>query len=110
MMIPREEFGKMDFFCIFVGGKVCTRASPERKFNNSKHTIMENEIVLYQPSESIKLDVRVEGETVWLTQEQIALLFGTQRPAITKHLNNIYKCGELDEPSTCSILERMGNR
>ena len=70
---------------------------------------MENEIVLYQPSESIKLDVRVEGETVWLTQEQIALLFGTQRPAITKHLNNIYKCGELDEPSTCSILERMGN-
>ena len=53
--------------------------------------------------------MRVEGETIWLTQEQIALLFGTQRPAITKHLNNIYKCGELDEPSTCSILERMGN-
>jgi hypothetical protein len=67
------------------------------------------EIVLYQPDGSLKLEVRLENETVWLTQEQIALLFGTQRPAITKHLNNIYKTGELDENSTCSILEHMGN-
>jgi hypothetical protein len=67
------------------------------------------EIILYQPDGSLKLEVRLEYETVWLTQEQIALLFGTQRPAITKHLNNIYKTGELDENSTCSILEHMGN-
>lgn len=48
-------------------------------------------------------------ETVWLTQLQIADLFGTKRPAITKHLANIYKTGELEENNTCSILEHMGN-
>ncbi|MDO4164576.1 MAG: RhuM family protein [Bacteroides sp.] len=72
---------------------------------------MENkgEIILYQPDETVKLEVRLEEETVWLTQEQIANLFGTKRPAITKHLNNIYSSGELDKNSTCSILEHMGN-
>lgn len=69
----------------------------------------QGEIILYQPDETIKLEVRMEGETVWLTQEQIADLFGTKRPAITKHLNNIYNSGELDVDSTCSILEHMGN-
>ena len=69
----------------------------------------QNEIILYQPNESIKLDVRIDQDTVWLTQAQIALLFGTKRPAITKHLNNIYSTNELDEYSTCSILEHMGN-
>ncbi len=53
------------------------------------------EIVMYQPDETIRLEVRMEGETVWLSQAQMAELFGTQRSAITKHLNNIYKCGEL---------------
>lgn len=66
-----------------------------------------NEIIIYQPDSTLSLDVRVEDETVWLTQ-QIADLFGTKRPAITKHLTNIYKSGELDESSTCSILEHMG--
>ena len=72
---------------------------------------MENrgEIILYQPDETVRLEVRLEDETVWLTQEQIAILFGTKRPAITKHLNNIYNSGELDRESTCSILEHMGN-
>ncbi|MBR6373571.1 MAG: virulence RhuM family protein, partial [Victivallales bacterium] len=69
----------------------------------------ENQIVIYQPNETMRLDVRLESETVWLTQEQIALLFGTKRPAITKHLVNIYRDGELDEQSTCSILEHKGN-
>ena len=69
----------------------------------------QGEIILYQPDEAVKLEVRLEDETVWLTQEQIADLFGTKRPAITKHLNNIYKRGELDIDSTCSILEHMGN-
>ena len=67
------------------------------------------EIVMYQPDETIRLEVRVEDETVWLNQAQMAELFGTKRPAITKHLNNIYKCEELLEESTCSILEHMGN-
>ena len=69
----------------------------------------QGEIILYQPDEAVRLEVRLEDETVWLTQEQIADLFGTKRPAITKHLNNIYKSGELDIDSTCSILELMGN-
>ena len=69
----------------------------------------QGEIILYQPDEAVKLEVRLEDETVWLTQEQIADLFGTKRPAITKHLNNIYQSGELDIDSTCSILEHMGN-
>ena len=70
---------------------------------------MKDEIILYQPDKQLTLEVKLGDETVWLTQEQIAVLFGTQRPAITKHLNNIYKSGELEEKSTCSILERMGN-
>ena len=70
---------------------------------------MENhigEIVVYQPDEITRLEVRVESETVWLTQEQIAMLFGVQRPAITKHIRNIYASNELEESSVCSILER----
>ncbi len=70
---------------------------------------MKDEIILYQPNAEVQLEVQIGEDSVWLTQEQIALLFGTQRPAITKHLNNIYKSGELDIQSTCSILERMGN-
>ena len=68
-----------------------------------------NEIVVFQPDETLRLEVRLEKETVWLTQEQIATLFGTKRPAITKHLANIYKGGELDREGTCSILEHMGS-
>ena len=67
------------------------------------------EIILYQPESEVKLEVRLEEETVWLTQAQIAALFGTKRPAITKHLSNIYNSGELAQDSTCSILEHMGN-
>ena len=69
----------------------------------------QGEIILYKPDEAVKLEVRLEDETVWLTQEQIAYWFGTKPPPITKHLNNIYKSGELDIDSTCSILEHMGN-
>ena len=68
-----------------------------------------NQIVVYQPNETVRLDVRLENETVWLTQEQIANLFGTKRPAITKHLANIYTSGELEREGICSILEHMGN-
>ena len=55
------------------------------------------------------MDVRLEEETVWLTQGQIALLFGTQRPAITKHLNNIFKSSELSKNSVSSILEHTAS-
>ncbi|MCL5011116.1 MAG: virulence protein RhuM/Fic/DOC family protein [Patescibacteria group bacterium] len=76
----------------------------------TKKTINENtgrgEVVLYKSKDGqARLDVRLEKETVWLTQEQVANLFGTQRPAITKHLNNIFKNRELPEKSVSSILE-----
>lgn len=64
-----------------------------------------SEIILYQPEETFKIEVRLENETVWLTQAQIAELFGTGRQAITKHLKNIFNSHELEEESVCSILE-----
>jgi hypothetical protein len=67
--------------------------------------MQENEIVLYQPNDAIHLEVRMADESVWLTHSQIALLFGVKQPAISKHLNNIFKSGELDEDSVYSILE-----
>ena len=67
------------------------------------------EIVVYQPDEITRLDVKVSDDTVWLTQEQIALLFGVQRPAITKHVRNILTSHELEETSVCSILERTAS-
>ena len=68
----------------------------------------QNEIILYQPDKETEIEVMLENETVWLTQAQIALLFGVQVPAISKHLRNIYDSGELDEQGTFSILENMG--
>ncbi len=65
----------------------------------------ENEIVLYQPDATIRLEVRLENETIWLTQQQIADLFGVKQPAISKHLKNIFESGELAEASVHSILE-----
>ncbi|MCQ2347562.1 MAG: virulence RhuM family protein [Paludibacteraceae bacterium] len=73
----------------------------------------QNEIVLYQPNELTKLEVRVADETVWLTQAQMAELFDVNRQAITKHLKNIYDSQELQQEATCSILELVqqeGNR
>ncbi|MBR6188267.1 MAG: virulence RhuM family protein [Prevotella sp.] len=76
-------------------------------------TPQQGEIILYQPDETVRLEVRVEDETVWLSQQQMAELFGTGRQAITKHLQNIYECEELKKDATSSILElvrKEGNR
>ena len=71
---------------------------------------LNDKIIIYQSEDGkTQLDVKLEKETVWLTQKQIAELFGTKRPAISKHLKNIYASEELTEESTCSILEHMGN-
>lgn len=70
---------------------------------------MENDLkkfILYTaPSGEIRLDVLLQDESVWLTQKTIAELFGVQRPAITRHLRNIFEAGELEENSVSSILE-----
>ena len=64
------------------------------------------EFLLYTaPSGEIKVEVLLSGETLWLTQERMAELFGVQRPAITKHLKNIFESSELKEDMVCSILE-----
>ena len=60
------------------------------------------EIVVYQPDEVTRLEVRVEGETVWLTQDSLAKLFGVNQPAISKHIRNIYDEGELEKSATCN--------
>lgn len=65
-----------------------------------------SEIVIYQTNDKeTQVEIQFEQDTFWLTQQQIADLFGTQRPAITKHIGNIFKSGELDEKVVCSILE-----
>lgn len=73
-----------------------------------------SQLVIYQaPDGNMSVDVTVKGESIWLTQRQIADLFGTQRQAITKHLKNIYAIGELDKKATSSKMELVqmeGNR
>lgn len=65
-----------------------------------------SEIVIYtSPQGEIELQVSVDKDTIWLSQKQMSGLFGTNRPAITKHLRNIFKQGELVESAVCSILE-----
>ena len=66
-----------------------------------------NEIVVYQPDETIRLAVRLENETVWLTQSKIAELFGVQKAAISKHLRNIFTSGELVREATVSKMETV---
>ena len=69
--------------------------------NSNLQSDNENEIILYQPDSTLSLDVRVENETVWLTQAQMKELFQTTRNNITLHIRNIFKEGELEESSVC---------
>ena len=62
---------------------------------------MTNEIVLYQPNDQLSIEVKLENETVWLTQQQMAMLFNTTRNNITLHIGNIFREGELDKDSVC---------
>ncbi len=65
-----------------------------------------NQILLYTtPNGGVKVEIYLQNETIWLTQQKIADLFGVQRPAITKHLKNIFETGELKESGVSSILE-----
>lgn len=63
-----------------------------------------NEIVVYQPDETLRLEVRLESETVWLTQEQMCELFQRERTVITKHVRNIFSEGECEEYNNVQIL------
>ena len=69
----------------------------------------ENQIVVYQPNETLRLDVRLENETVWLTQARLGVLFGVDRSVVNRHIHNIYKTGELDETATCAKIAQVQN-
>ena len=74
----------------------------------------QNQIIIYQTEDGqTQIDVRMENETVWLTQAQMAELFQTDRTSIVRHINNIYKVEELDRESTCAKIAQVqmeGNR
>jgi biotin operon repressor len=78
--------------------------------NYPKNKIMkENEIVIYQPNNSTPLKVRIENETVWLTQQQLADLFQSSRTNIVEHIKHIYEEGELDVNATCRKIRQVQN-
>ena len=73
----------------------------------------ENEIIIYQPDENLALDVRVEDESVWLTQSQIVELFDSSKANISEHLKHIFDSGELAKEATVRkfrTVRREGNR
>ena len=75
--------------------------------------VTENQIVVYQPNETVRLDVRLENETVWLTQSQMGELFGCATRNVRLHLENIYSCGELTQEATRKdffLVRQEGNR
>ena len=68
----------------------------------------QDKIVIYQTEDGqTQIDVRLENETVWLTQAQMAELFQTDRTSIVRHINNIYKVEELDRESTCAKIAQV---
>ena len=76
-------------------------------------TTSENQIVVYQPDSVMKIDVRFDGETVWLLQVQIAELFSCSLENVRLHLKNIYACGELEKAATSKEsleVRKEGNR
>ena len=68
------------------------------------------DIIIYQTEDGLtKIDVKMENETVWLTQAQMAELFQKDRTVIGRHIRNVYKEGELEEEVTCAKFAHMGN-
>ncbi len=72
---------------------------------------LDNKIVIYQTEDGkTRLNVKLENETVWLTQAQMSELFQTDRTVIVRHIRNIYKSKELDEESTCAKNAQVERR
>lgn len=92
-----------------MAGKTGKTKNTKRRTPNAEIKAGEHPLVLFTSKDgAVSVPATVEQESVWLTQKQMAQVFEVKRPAITKHLANIFKTGELDEESTCSILEHMG--
>ena len=77
----------------------------ESKTSNANMTTSENQIVVYQPNETVRLDVRLENETVWLTQAQLCELFQRDVSVISRHIKNIFVEGELEKESNLHFLQ-----
>ena len=77
--------------------------------NQSALDSAKGEIVMYQPDETIRLEVRMEDETVWLTQQQISMLFMRERSVISKHIKNVFSEGELEEESNVHFLHNANS-
>ena len=60
---------------------------------------MDKQIIVYEPNEKMRMEVKTDGETVWLTQDQMCRLFGRDQSVIARHIKNIFKEGELDRES-----------
>jgi hypothetical protein len=69
--------------------------------------MQKGELQIYKSKEGTEVSVILDNNTVWLDAHLIAKVFGVNRPAIVKHINNIYKSGELESEPTCSILEQV---
>ena len=95
----------LDILYNFVGEIIYFNPVNDIQTIQNKISVTSGKIVMYQPDETIRLEVRLGEDTVWLSQQQIAMLFGVKQPAISKHLNNIFRSGELNEASVHSILE-----
>ena len=67
---------------------------------------MDKQIVVYEGEKDVRLEVKTDGETVWLTQEQMCRLFGRERTVITKHINNVFNEGELPREGFVQILHK----
>lgn len=103
MRVPAKTFN--DIESVMINDKQIAPASTADE--------MKDEIVLYQPDATIQLEVRLQDDTVWLTQQQMAELFDTDRTSILRHIHNIYKTHELDEWATCAKIAQVrqeGNR
>ncbi len=82
--------------------------------NKKEKNINKGEIIIYQSEDGLtQIDVKLEDETIWLTQQQMAELFQSSRTNVVEHIGNIYSEGELNQNSTCRKFRQVrkeGNR
>ena len=94
------NWAKFFYFYLVVSNIFCNFAAQNCKTNMNE----QNEIVLYQPNEQTKLEVLLEEETVWLSQQQMAQLFGKDQSVVARHISNVFREGEVQMNSNMHIL------
>ena len=70
---------------------------------------MDKQIIVYKPNEQVKMEVKTDGETVWLTQDQMCRLFGRDQSVIARHIGNVFKEGELPKDGFMQILHKTSD-